>query len=89
MITINQNTQFYRDMIEESRTVNINNSVVPIGYWNLLLSIRYCKLYSVGLKPHRNWKISDVKRYFGVKGDAKQIVEQLTEIKNMLKEMAS
>jgi hypothetical protein len=42
-------------------------------------------MYAIGMKPHRNWKITDVKRYFGVKGDAKQIKTQLESIRDLLK----
>ena len=84
-MTINSNTQFYRDLIDESKTLNVNNGTMPLGYWNLILSIHEVGIYAIGMKPHRNWKITDVKRYFGVKGDAKQIKTQLEEIRDMLK----
>jgi hypothetical protein len=53
-------------------------------YCNLIKSIRDCKLYSKGIKPHRMWKISDVKWYFGVKGDAGKIAEVLEQYKTLL-----
>ena len=79
---INANTMFYNDMINHS--ICINGKDTPRGYYNLLVSIRDCKLYAIGLKPHRHWKISDVKNYFGIKGNATQLATQLEEIKNLL-----
>ena len=65
-------------------SLNVNGSPMPAAMWNLLLSIRDCKLYSKGIKPHRNWKISDVKWYFGVKGGAGDIAKRLEEYKEAL-----
>lgn len=79
-----KNTQFFKDMTDESKTLNVNNNTMPLGYWNLIISIRDCKLYSKGIKPNRHWKISDVKTYFGLKGDASKLVIQLEDIKSAL-----
>jgi hypothetical protein len=54
--------------------------------YNLIVSIRDCKLFSKGLKPHRNWKITDVKRYFNVKGNADTIAQKLEQYKVVLNE---
>ena len=79
-----KNTQFFKDMTDESKMLNVNNGTMPLGYWNLIISIRDCKLYSKGIKPHRNFKITNVKKYFGLKGDAGKLVVQLEDIKNAL-----
>jgi hypothetical protein len=79
-----KNTQFFKDMTDESKTLNVNNGTMPLGYWNLIISIRDCKLYSKGIKPHRNFKITNVKKYFGLTGDASKLVLQLEDIKNAL-----
>jgi len=79
-----KNTQFFKDMTDESKTLNVNNGPMPLGYWNLIISIRDCKLYSKGIKPYRNFKITNVKKYFGLTGDASKLVVQLEEIKNAL-----
>ena len=74
-------TQFQNDL---GKNINVNEGQMPIGYWNLITSIRDCKLYSKGIKPHRMWKIGDVKWYFGVKGDATKIAEVLEQYKTLL-----
>lgn len=73
------NSQFYADL---STSLMLNNNKTSKGYYNLIVTIRDCKLYAVGLKPHRNWKISDVKKYFNIKGNIQQLTTQLEEIKN-------
>lgn len=84
MKTLNPNTQFFNDMTDESKILKVNNGTMPLGYWNLIISIRDCKLYSKGIKPHRHWKINDIKTYFGLKGDASKLLVQLEDIKNAL-----
>lgn len=75
-------TKFEADFGSE---FSINGAPSSHAYWNLLVSIRDCKLYSKGIKPHRFWKISDVKWYFGVKGNAAQIAERLEQYRDLLK----
>jgi hypothetical protein len=81
MIKAINGTKFQADL---EKSINMNGGAMPIGYYNLIVSIRDCKLYSKGIKPHRNWKISDVKWYFGVKGNAQQIADMLEEYKETL-----
>ena len=81
MVKAINGTKFQNDL---SETINVNGGAMPVGYWNLIISIRDCKLYSKGIKPHRNWKISDVKWYFGVKGDAVKISETLEQYRQLL-----
>lgn len=77
---------FWMDMVDESKNMNVNTKPMARGMWNLILSKRDCSLYSKGIKPHRNWKITDVKRYFGIKGSASEMAEQLSEIYNLITE---
>lgn len=81
---IDSGSQFYQDLIDESKTLSVNSSQMSRGYYNLILSIRDCSLYSKGIKPHRFWKITDVKNYFKVKGTASDIAEQLRAIQILL-----
>jgi len=74
-------TQFQNDL---GKSIRVNTGQMPVGYWNLITSIRDVKLYSKGIKPHRMWKIGDVKWYFGVKGDAGKIAEVLEQYKAVL-----
>lgn len=82
---VNANSQFFIDMTDESKLLNINGSEMPKGYWNLILTIRDLSMYAkCGIKPHRHWKITDVKRYFGIKGTAESMLEQLRAYKEII-----
>ena len=74
-------TKFETDL---TSTMSVNGAPMSHAYWNLIVSIRDCKLYSKGIKPHRNWKISDVKWYFGVKGGAEVIAKKLEQYRAVL-----
>lgn len=76
-----EGTKFAQDM---AKFTQVNGKPMPWGYWNLIISIRDCSLYSKGIKPHRNWKISDVKWYFGIKGNATQMAQTLNEYRDIL-----
>ena len=76
-----EGTKFAEDM---ATSLPVNGKPMPRGYWNLIVSIRDCSLYSKGLKPNRNWKISDVKWYFGIKGSASDMAETLRQYRDIL-----
>jgi hypothetical protein len=74
-------SQFNKDF---TVPLNINGKQSSRGMYNLILSIRDVRLYKVGIKPHRNWRISDVKEYFGISGNTDSVIYQLEELKNVL-----
>ena len=76
----------FLDSLLREENVNLNGQVVPVGYWNLVLSIRDLKLFCGGIKPHRRWKLSDVKIYFGLSGSKEKILSQLIEMQKMYNE---
>ena len=75
---------FIKELQDKSRQFIFNGKMIPIAYYNLIVSIRDLKLYDKGLRPHRNWKISDVKKYFGLKGSASKMVVQLEALKKTI-----
>jgi len=70
--------KFIQDL---EKTIQVNSNPMPVGYYNLLISIRDLEWYSKGLRPHRNWRITDVKKYFGISGSAIKMVAKLRDIK--------
>jgi len=84
-IKFNLNCTFWKELTNTNKTLSINGNETPLAYYNLILSIRDCKLYSKGIRISRSFKISDVKNYFGIKGNATQLIEQLEEIKEYIK----
>lgn len=83
-LNVNYEAPFWNQLKDKNATINLNGTPMPIAYYNLVVSIRDVKLYIKGIKAHRNWKISDVKSYFGVKGGAEAIAYQLEYIKDEL-----
>ena len=77
-----QNTQFGDDLTKE---LSINGAESSRGYWNLVCSIRDTKLYSKGILIHRNFRITDVKRYFGIKGKPSELAKQLETFLDCIK----
>jgi hypothetical protein len=82
----NMNTEQFLKEIKGSKFENDLDANNTMARYNLIVSIRDCKLFSKGLKPHRNWKITDVKRYFNVKGNADTIAQKLEQYKVVLNE---
>ena len=57
----------------------------PMGHavWNLLCTKRDLTLWTeTGMKPHRRWKVSTVKKYFGIKGNGANLMEQFMLLYN-------
>tara|TARA_R110000803_G_scaffold118410_4_gene186784 strand:- start:592 stop:858 length:267 start_codon:yes stop_codon:yes gene_type:complete len=71
-------TQFANDL---GIDLNVNGHNMGRGMYNLIVSIRDVSLYRAGMKPNRFWKITDVKKYFGIKGGADKCLEQLNAYK--------
>jgi len=68
-----------------SKPMNINGAASSRGYYNLIISIRDVRLYKAGIKPHRNWKVTDVKKYFGISGNTDTVLSKLEKIKDIIK----
>ena len=71
-------TQFETDL---KKDMSINGSASSKGVYNLIVSKRDLGLWSkIGMKPHRHWKVSDVKKYFGLKGNKHKIYEDICKM---------
>ena len=81
MIKINESSQFIKDL----NTYEENSSEVNRGVYNLIVTIRDLKLVLKGIRPHRNFKLKNVKLYFGINGSAKKILESLLIIRDTIK----
>ena len=55
-----------------------------MAIYNLICSRRDVKLWAKGIKPHRRWKISDVKWYFGMNGNAEILATKLDKLYTIL-----
>ena len=74
-------TQFMTDL---GIDLDVNGHNMGRGMYNLIVSIRDVSLYSKGIRPHRMWKITAVKKYFGIKGSTEKCLEQLKAYKEFL-----
>jgi hypothetical protein len=67
-----QKTRFYLDF---NMSMEVNGKPMPLAYWNMLCSYRDLQLWvRMNMKPHRGWKVSVVKRYFGLKGSGDKML---------------
>ncbi len=75
-VNMNEDCQFLQDLKDNQK----------MAIWNLITSIGGVKLWTKGIKPNRHWKISQVKTYFGLKGNAESVYEQLETLNEICKE---
>ena len=75
-INIDEDCQFLKD-------AKTNNQM---AMYNLITSKGAVKLWTKGIKPNRHWKITDVKRYFGMNGNAETLLEKLKVLHKVIKE---
>lgn len=73
-IQIKDNTQFFKDM---DKSMRINERFMSKAYYNLILTKRDLRLHLKGIKPHRGFTLRTVKEYFGIKGDAKKLLDTI------------
>tara|TARA_R100000541_G_scaffold56800_1_gene66464 strand:+ start:276 stop:668 length:393 start_codon:yes stop_codon:yes gene_type:complete len=70
-------TQFEKDLEQD---LSVNGSASSKGMWNLIVSKRDLALWRRGMKPNRHWKVTDVKKYFGLKGNKEKIYEDICKM---------
>tara|TARA_R110002124_G_scaffold70533_1_gene189242 strand:+ start:363 stop:695 length:333 start_codon:yes stop_codon:yes gene_type:complete len=73
-------SQFLKDF---NFPTKLNGAKSNRATWNLMVTRRDVKLWQVGMKPHRGWKITDVKNYFGIKGNKDVIVDKIEALCEM------
>ena len=58
------------------------------GEYNLIVTMRDLQLYvKVNMKPHRNWRVSDVKKYFALKGNGQVLLDRFIELTAEVKKL--
>jgi len=73
-------TPFLKEL-GSGKTIKVNGKDMPFALYNLIISKRDLGLWRIGMKPHKHWKVTDVKKYFGLKGnDRDGLVKQITEL---------
>ena len=80
IITEVRDSRFVEDLEPESNKHRNYN----LGMYNLAISIRDLRMYKHGIKPYRNWKITDLKKYIGIKGNKATMLEKLETLHQLL-----
>jgi len=78
-----EGTQFQADL---TTPLMVNDNNFGKGLYNLIISIRDVSLFIKGIKPHRFWRLKDVKAYYGLVGGKEKCLEQLKAYKEFLVE---
>ena len=75
-IEIDEDCKFLKDLQKNQQ----------MAMYNLITSKGAVKLWTKGIKPNRHWKITDVKRYFGMNGNAETLLTKLETLLAIIKE---
>ncbi len=79
-VEVDGSCQFFKDLENSEGNVNM-------GYWNLICTKRDLSMYvKHNMKPHRGWKVSQVKKYFGIKGTGKNLLNRFLVLYNVTME---
>ena len=73
-IEINEDCRFLEDLQNNQQ----------MAMYNLITSKSAVKLYTKGIKPNRHWRITDVKKYFGMNGNAEVLHDKLATLYDVL-----
>lgn len=88
MLNKRQHTPFFADITDEDRVMNVNGSPMSHGVWNMICSHRDLKIWcNLNMKPHRGWKVSDCKAYFGIKGNKDKLLSEFETLKSEVEEI--
>ena len=69
-----KNTPFQDDL-------EVQYASMPRGMWNLICTKRDLTMYvKHGMKPNRHWKVTDVKKYFGIKGTGEKLLANFMKV---------
>jgi len=72
-----QKTQFTDELFDQDNVFQMNGNPMNRAVYNLMVSKRDISLYvNNNMKPHRNWYVTDVKKYFGIKGNGKNLLDR-------------
>ena len=75
------NTPFMQEWIG-GEGMPVNGNFMPYAIWNMACSYRDINMWvAFKMKPHPNWKISQCKEYFGIKGNGQKLLDQFEAIK--------
>ena len=80
MLSERMDTPFVADLTS-GETITMNGQERNIAVYNLIIGARDMRAYKAGLIPHRGWKITDFKRYYGLKGRKDKVFADFMALK--------
>jgi hypothetical protein len=81
LLSEKMDTPFVQELTS-AREMTVNGRGMSPAIWNLLVSHRDLKLWcNLKMKPHRGWKVTDCKRYFGLSGSGSTLLAQFEALK--------
>jgi len=78
---INPTENFFKSA---EQYTNFNGKPMAAAYYNACIERMNLKLWESGMKPTRHWYVSDVKKYYGIKGNKTKLVSQIEFIREAL-----
>jgi|TARA_R100000149_G_scaffold59122_1_gene28114 hypothetical protein len=66
------------------KILEMNGKPMGQAVYNMIITKRDLSLYLVGMKPHRRWKVTDVKKYFGIKGSGQKLMGQFNLVYDVI-----
>jgi len=76
-----RNTKFWADFLNYMESCINGGKKMNLAKYNLIVSKRDVSLWTKSnVIPHRGWKVSQVKKYFGIKGSKKTLQENFTKM---------
>lgn len=75
------------EMFKSGKTIDVNGKKVNFALYNAIISKRDLGLWKVGMKPHRHWKVTDVKKFFGFTGNDKE--KLCNDISNLVEDYSN
>ena len=82
MVELKEDTE----RIQKGESVlDVNGAPMGRAMWNLILTKRDLTMYCTGprpIKPHRFWKVSHVKKYFGITGSGEKLMANFMALYN-------
>ena len=80
-----QNSPFMQGYADGDNYFNMNGKQMNRAVYNLIINKRDLSLYEkCNMIPHRNWRIGDVKNYFGLTGNIKTLLPKYLELCEIL-----
>ena len=79
---VNEKAPWFIDL-EEGKSINVDGQEIPLAIWNMILTKRDLKLWvECKMKPHRRWRVTDAKTYFGITGTGQTLLDNYMTLFN-------